>query len=532
MSSTVPESAPPKAGAREWAGLAVLALPTLLLALDQSVLFLALPHLAESLNPTGAQTLWIMDVYGFMMAGFLVTMGTLGDRIGRRRLLMTGAFAVGVTSLAAAFSTSAEALIVTRALLGIAAATLMPSTLALISNMFQDGHQRGRAIAVWASCFMGGTALGPVIGGVMLEYWWWGSVFLLGVPVMLILLVSAPFVLPEYRDRDAGRIDLVSAALSLAAILPVIYGLKEITREGWAPVPVIAIVAGLGFGTLFVRRQGRLEHPLMDLGLFRRGAFTASLLVLMFAMVTMGGSYLFISGYLQMVEGLSPAEAGLWMVPSAIVSIVAATLAPTLTKRLPMSVVIGCGLGVTTAGYLLLVFVEPAGGLPLLVTGFVIAFLGTGPIGALGTHLVVGSAPPEKGGSAASLSETSGEFGVAFGVAALGSLGGAVYQSAVSVPAGVPEDVADTVRGGVEGAVAEAGGLPAALGEQVLGAAGEAYTAGLNTVAAVCAALAAVTAVLATTALRRGGGGGAADGEPGEPGRTDAEGSLQPAGDR
>ncbi|MFF0449733.1 MFS transporter [Streptomyces sp. NPDC004609] len=535
MSSTVPEAAPPRAGAREWAGLAVLALPTLLIALDQSVLFLALPHLAESLNPTGTQTLWIMDIYGFMIAGFLVTMGTLGDRIGRRRLLMTGALVVGVTSLMAAFSTSAEMLIVTRALLGVAAATLMPSTLALISNMFRDGQQRGRAIAVWASCFMGGTALGPVVGGMMLEHWWWGSVFLLGVPVMLILLVSAPFVLPEYRDPNGGRIDLASVALSLAAILPVVYGLKEVAREGWEPIPVIAIVAGLAVGAVFVRRQGTLEHPLMDLSLFKRGAFTASLLILMFAMATMSGSYLFITGYLQMVEGLSPAEAGLWMVPSAIVSIIASTLAPTLAKRLPMGVVLGFGLGVTTIGYLLLAFVDPVGGLPLLITGFVIAFLGTGPIGALGTNLVVGSAPPEKGGSAASLSETSGEFGVSFGLAALGSLGGALYQSGIAVPDGLSGDAADTVRGSIEGALSEADRLPGALGDQVLEAAREAYTGGLNTVAVVCAALAAVTAVLATTALRRAGGDGGAHGggaEEAAPVEATAEDTLQPARNR
>ncbi|MER5771777.1 MFS transporter [Streptomyces sp. NPDC001985] len=534
MSTTVPKGAPPKATAREWAGLCVLALPTLLLALDQSVLFLALPHLAESLNPTGTQTLWIMDIYGFMIAGFLVTMGTLGDRIGRRKLLMIGALVVGITSLMAAFSTSAEMLIVTRALLGIAAATLMPSTLALISNMFQDEHQRGRAIAVWASCFMGGTALGPVIGGVMLEYWWWGSVFLLGVPVMVILLVAAPFVLPEYRDPAGGRIDLVSVVLSLAAILPMIYGLKEVARSGWELVPALAIVVGLAVGALFVKRQGTLEHPLMDISLFKRGAFTASLLVLMFAMVTMGGSYLFISGYLQMVEGLSPFQAGMWMVPSALVSIVAATLAPTLTKRLPMGVVIGFGLGVTTIGYLLLAFVNPAGGLPLLIAGFVIAFLGTGPIGALGTNLVVSSAPPEKGGSAASLSETSGEFGIAFGVAALGSLGGAIYQSKITTPDGLSEASADTVRNSVEGAIAEADKLQGALGDQVLEAARDAFTSGLNTVGIVCAALAAITAVLATTALRKvdGGGGHGGGAEEAAPEQDAAEGTLQPAQDR
>lgn len=505
MSSKAPAADGPKAGIREWTGLAVLALPTLLLALDQSVLFLALPHLAESLAPTGTQTLWIMDIYGFMIAGFLVTMGTLGDRIGRRRLLMIGALVVGLASLAAAYSTSAEMLIVTRALLGVAAATLMPSTLALISNMFPDEYQRGRAIAVWASCFMAGTALGPMIGGVLLEFFWWGSVFLLGVPVMVILLIAAPLLLPEYRDPDAGKLDLLSVALSLAAILPVIYGLKEIARNGWEPLTLAVIVAGLAVGAVFVARQRRLSSPLLDLKLFRHGAFTAALLILMLTMATMGGSYLFITGFLQMVAGLSPVEAGLWMVPSAVASIVSAMVAPSLAKRLSMGLVIGVGLGVSTVGYALIAFVDPVGGLPLLIAGFVVSFFGTGPIGALGTNLVVGSAPPEKGGSAASLSETSGEFGVSLGVAAFGSLGTAVYRSDVTLPAGVPQEEAEAVRNGAEGAVAAAGQLPDKLGEQVLTAAREAYTSGLNTVGVVCALLIAATAVIAATTLRRVG---------------------------
>ncbi len=215
------------AGRREWIGLAVLTLPTLLLALDESVLFLALPRLGSDLAPSSAQLLWIMDIYGFMIAGFLVTMGTLGDRIGRRRLLLLGAAGFGVASVVAAYSTSPEMLIVTRALLGIAGATLMPSTLALISNMFRDPQQRSLAIGGWMAAFTGGFMIGPLIGGTLLEHFWWGSVFLMGVPVMALLLAVGPVLLPEYRAAEAGRLDLVSVALSLAAILPVIYGLKQ-----------------------------------------------------------------------------------------------------------------------------------------------------------------------------------------------------------------------------------------------------------------------------------------------------------------
>ncbi|MDP4511867.1 MFS transporter [Nonomuraea turcica] len=510
-----------KAGAREWTGLAVLALPTLLLSLDQSVLFLALPSLAEALRPTGNQMLWIMDIYGFLMAGFLVTMGTLGDRIGRRRLLLIGAAAVLVTSLLAAYSGSAEMLIVSRALLGVAAATIMPSTLALIGNMFHDPAQRGRAFALWASCFMVGTALGPVVGGLLLEHFWWGSAFLLGVPVMLILLVAGPMLLPEYKAPVGGKLDLISVVLSLAGILPVIYGIKEIAKYGFDVMPVAAALAGLIMGALFVLRQGRLEHPVVDVTLFRNGAFTASLLIQVILMVAVAGSYLFITGFLQMVQGLSPMHAGLWMVPSAIASIVSAQLAPGLAKRFSTAAVIAAGLAVAAAGYVAIAFVDPVGGLPLLVIGFVIAFFGTGPIGALGTNLIVSAAPPEKSGSAASLSETASHLGVAVGIATLGSLGSIVYRSSVTVPDGVPATDAETVRNSLEGALAAAQDLTGSVAGQLLAGAREAYTSGLNVVAVVCAAFAAATALIALTALRKAGT------DSGQPSQGDKP--LQPA---
>ncbi|MEU6615577.1 MFS transporter [Streptomyces parvus] len=502
MSSNAPAPPGGKAGPREWLGLAVLALPTLLISLDQSVLYLALPHLAEELHPTGTQTLWIMDIYGFLIAGFLITMGTLGDRIGRRRLLMIGTVAVGLTSIAAAYSTSAETLIVTRALLGVAAATLMPSTLALISNIFTDPRQRGRAIAVWASCFMGGTALGPVVGGVLLEFFWWGSVFLLGVPVMVLLLILAPLVLPEYKDPEAGRIDLTSVLLSLVSILSIIYGLKELARHGVDPLPVAAIGAGLAVGTAFVKRQGTMEHPLLDLKLFRVTAFTAALLILMVSMLGTGGGYLFITGFLQMVEGMSPMEAGLWMVPSAVVSILAAQAAPVFAERFRLSTVVGVSLLIGTAGYAMLVFVVPVGGLPLLLAGFVIIFVGVGTFGALGTNLVVGSVPPERGGSAAALSSISGDLGNALGVATLGSLGAAVYRDTIAPPPGIPVDASEAARASMEGAVAAARQLPPEAADALMTAARAAYTSGLNTIGIACAVIGAVSAATALTLLR------------------------------
>jgi len=492
------------AGRREWLGLAVLALPTLLLSLDMSVLYLALPYLSTDLGAGSTQQLWIMDIYGFMIAGFLITMGTLGDRIGRRKLLLFGASAFGVASVLAAYASSAEMLIAARALLGIAGATLMPSTLALISNMFSDAHQRGVAISVWMSCFMGGMTVGPLVGGVLLETFWWGSAFLLGVPVMVLLLVSAPVLLPEYRDPDAGRLDLFSVTLSLGTILPVIYGLKELAKDGVRAGSVLAIVAGIAIGVLFVRRQKGLTSPLLDLRLFANRGFTGALGIGMFGGIVMAGTFLLVTLYLQLVLGLSPLKAGLWLVPMNVAMVIATMLAPQLARRFRPAYVMAVGLAIATGGLLLITRVDSVGGLALLVSGFVLACVGIALPSALGIGLVVGSAPPEKAGSASGISETSGEFGIALGVASMGSIGTAVYRSqlADSLGSGLPRDAVDAARESIAGAAAAAAQLPDGLGDDLLAAARDAFTDGLNLVAGLSAGLFLVLAVVAAVLFR------------------------------
>ncbi|UYM04618.1 MFS transporter [Solicola gregarius] len=502
MSTTTTTEPAARAGRREWIGLAVLALPTLLLSLDMSVLYLALPKLSADLDPSSTQQLWIMDIYGFMVAGFLVTMGTLGDRIGRRRLLLIGGAAFAVASVLAAYSNSAEMLIATRALMGIAGATLMPSTLALIRNMFHDEHQRGAAIGVWFSCFMGGMTVGPLVGGVLMESFSWGTAFLLGVPVMLILLAAGPALLPEHRDPNAGRLDLFSVGLSLIAILPAIYGLKELAKDGFATQPTVALAIGIAFAVAFVRRQGRLRDPLLDMGLFANRAFSATLGLNLVAGTIMGGSFLLVTLYLQLVEGLSPLEAGLRLVPINVAMAIASMLAPQLIRKIRPAYVMAAGLVITGLGFSLLTQVDSSGSGWIIIGAFIIASLGIALPSALGMNIIVSTAPPEKAGSASSLSETAGEFGIAFGVATIGSIGTAVYRDRISVPAGVPADADSAAREGIEGAVRVAEQLPGSVGVELLDSAREAFTAGLTTAAGIGAIAFFVLAAVAIATLR------------------------------
>ncbi len=496
-----------RAGRREWAGLAVLALPCLLYAMDLTVLNLAVPHLSADLRPSSAQLLWIVDIYGFMVAGSLVTMGTLGDRIGRRRLLLAGAAAFGAASVLAAWSSSAEMLIGARALLGIAGATVAPSTLSLIRTMFADPRQRTVAISVWITSFSVGGAIGPLLGGVLLEWFWWGSVFLLAVPVMALLLLLGPILLPEFRDPDAGRLDLVSAALSVAAVLAVIYGLKQLAQDGPGWPPALSIPAGLAMGTLFVRRQQALANPLLDLRLFRVPAFSAALTTNLLSFFVGFGSLLFIAQYLQLVLGLSPLAAGLWMLPASVGFIVGSMLTPMLAGRVRPGLVMAGGLGLAAVGFGLLTQLDTgrAAGLPLLVAGSVVFSLGLAPVDTLATDLAVGAAPPERAGAASALAETSAEFGGALGIALLGVIGTAAYrgQIADAVPAGVPPGAAEAARDTLGGAVVAAGQLPDQLGQALLDAARQAFIQGLHLAFAVSAAAAVAVAVLAAVVLRR-----------------------------
>jgi MFS transporter, DHA2 family, multidrug resistance protein len=493
---------PPTAGRREWVGLAVLALPAVLYAMDLTVLYLAVPSLTKDLEPTSAQQLWITDIYGFMTAGFLITMGTLGDRIGRRRLLMIGAASFGAASILAAFSTSAEMLIGARALLGVAAATLAPSTLSLITTMFHDPSQRTTAIGLWVTSYSVGAVLGPIVGGVLLEHFWWGSVFLLAVPVMAVLLVVGPRLLPEFRAPDPGRFDLVSTGLSLISVLAVIYAIKRAAEDGLGLIPALSIALGLGVGLVFVRRQRRLADPMIDLTLFRAPAFSASLAANALALFVVLGMDLFIVQYLQLALGMGPFEAGLWTLPAAGGFVIGATIAPVIARHVSVSLAVTGGLVVTALGVGLLTLLGSDSGLALLVVGSLVMTAGAGQVVTLSTDLVVGAAPPERAGAASGISETGAELGGALGIAVLGSIGAAIYRHQVdhSIPDGLPGGVSEAVRDTFGGAIGASERIPNGL----VDAASEAFAQGFRLAAAAGVAVMLGMALIAALVLRGG----------------------------
>ncbi|MFE7639871.1 MFS transporter [Kitasatospora sp. NPDC057518] len=494
-----------RAGRREWIGLAVLLLPTLVLTMDMGVLFFAVPYISTTLAPSGTQQLWIMDMYSFLLAGLLITMGALGDRIGRRRLLMIGAAGFAGASLLAAWSHDASQLIAARAVLGAAGATVMPSTLALIRTMFHDPRQRQIALGAWGGILTAGATLGPVAGGLLLEHFWWGSAFLLAVPVMALVLLTAPVLLPEYRStRRTGRFDLLGAALSLAAILPLVYGVKTIAVEGWSLLPGLAVAAGLLLAGAFVQRQRTAANPLLDLGLFRIRTFSGAISVNSIAMFAMMGFALFTSQYLQLVKGMSPLTASLWsLVPSLGVG-AAVGVSSALAGRLRPAVLMGGGFLVGSAGFAMMTQVGPHSPLALVLTAAGVLAAGTVGTMTMTAEMVVSAAPVEQAGAASATSETAVELGSSLGIALLGAAGAAVYHHRLdgALPAGVDGEAARTAQDTLGGAATVAAHLPDRLGADLLETARTAFTDGLHVAAVVGLVFALGAAVLAYRLMR------------------------------
>ncbi|MBC8033264.1 MAG: MFS transporter [Chitinophagaceae bacterium] len=506
-------TAPAKAGRKEWIGLAVIALPCLLYSMDLTVLNLAIPNLSADLKPSSSELLWIVDIYGFMVAGMLITMGTLGDHIGRRKLLLIGAVVFGAASVAAAFSTSPGMLIAARAMLGIAGATLAPSTLSLIRNMFLDDKQRTFAISIWMTSYSIGGAIGPLLGGILLEHFSWGSVFLISVPVMVLLLITGPLLLPEYRDPGAGKLDLLSALQSIVAILAIIFGFKKIAENGLDWLPVLCIIAGAITAFVFVRRQGKLQYPLIDLRLFRIPTFKITLLTFMMGAFISFGSYIFIGQYLQLVLNLSPFQSGLWTLPWAVGVIIGSLLTSQLAKRVhPVRVIYG-GFALASIGFFLVSQVNTIGPAVAILGGSFLFSISLAPVFTLTIDYIIGSAPPEKAGAASAVSETSAELGGALGIALLGSLGTAVYRNFMvkNITADVPEGSVEAAKDTLGGAVAEASKLPSAAADILLQSAREAFTDTMQLAVIVCASLSAALALLIRLKLKPGQVGASAN---------------------
>ncbi|RBY86654.1 MFS transporter [Blastococcus sp. TBT05-19] len=488
---------------RRWSALAVLALPVLLISVDMTVLGFAVPALSADLGPTSTELLWVVDIYSFLLAGLLVLMGNLGDRIGRRRLLIAGAIAFGLASALAAFATSPGMLIAARALLGLGGATLMPSTLALLRSVFRDDRERRTAIAIWAAAFSGGAAVGPIVGGILLAHFWWGSVFLVNTPVMVLLVIGALVLLPESRNPRPGPFDVLSGLLSIAGVLPVVYALKSVAKDG----PSAGVALGLTVGTAllwtFVRRQRTLAEPLLDLRLFSNRVFSVAVSTNLLTVFALLGVMFYLPQYLILVLGMSPLVAGLWMLPLAGATVVGSLAAPSLARVLHLRWIIGGGMTLAAAGLAVGTLLGLDGDRAVLITAGLLIGVGVGAAEALTNDAILTAAPPERAGAAASVSETAYEFGAAMGTAVLGSVGLSVYAANLGEVDGVPAQALSAARESLGSAGEIAAQLPPDTAAAFLTEAAEAFVAGMDVVLVVAALVAAYVAAQAVVLLRR-----------------------------
>ncbi|MEV0387451.1 MFS transporter [Nonomuraea sp. NPDC050643] len=488
---------------RKWAVVAITCLAMMLLAIDLTVLHLAIPALTVELRPTATEILWIADSYTFALAGLLITMGNIGDRIGRKKLLLIGTTIFGIASVLVAYAPNPELLIAARAAQGFAAATVMPSTLSIVRNVFTDPKERTAAVGVWSAVGAGGAALGPVVGGVLLDHFFWGSVFLINVPVVLLILIGGLIVLPESRNPRPGRIDVASVALSIAGVVALVYAMKEAPLSGLTrPAVIVAAILGIGLITVFVRRQKRLAHPFMDVRLFRYPAFSASIganLVTVFTLVVLSFAF---SQLLQFVWGWSPWATGLAFLPIVVGITVGATMGGTLIPKLGRGGVVATGLGLSAAGFLVFVLIGVAPALGLLITAGVVLGCGLGVAMAVTTDNIVASAPKERAGAASAIAETAQELGGALGIAILGTLLSASYRAGLEVPAGTPAGAVRAIEESIGNAMETAARLPGEAGQAVAAAAREAFVSGVHVTAITGAVLLAIAGVAALMTMR------------------------------
>ncbi|MFC0849372.1 MFS transporter [Streptomyces noboritoensis] len=484
-----------------WLALAVLVLAVLLVAVDATVLGLATPFLSEDLKPSGPQLLWIGDVYSFVIAGLLVSMGSLGDRIGRKRLLLCGAVAFGAVSVLNAYASSPEMMILARALLGVAGATLMPSTLALIRNIFHDPRERSLAVGIWGAAASAGAAVGPVVGGFLLENFWWGSVFLINLPVMAVLVLVGIKLLPESRDPNPGPWDLVSVLLSLVGMVAIVYAVKEAAVNGFGlEIAGVALVGVLAL-IWFVRRQLTLDSPLLDMRLFHHKGFSGAVLADLLTILGLSGLVFFLSQFLQLVQVRSPLEAGLIELPAAVGAVGAGLAAGYVARRASVRSAVAVGLAAVGAALAACMAITADTGVVALGIALFVGGLGAGLAFTVTADVILSSVPKEQAGAASAVSETAYELGAALGIALLGSVVTGIYRgftAPADLPAGVSAEAHDSLGGAVEAATR----LPAEQAAPMLSAARDAFTDGFQTAAAVGSSVLFATAVAAWFLLR------------------------------
>jgi DHA2 family multidrug resistance protein-like MFS transporter len=499
MTSTLQPAAAPRAKRRpgRWLALCVLVLAVLLVAVDATVLGLATPYLSEDLEPSGTQLLWIGDVYSFVIAGLLVSMGSLGDRIGRKRILLVGATAFGLISVLNAYASTPEMMILARALLGVAGATLMPATLALIRNLFHDPRERSVAVGIWGAAASAGTAVGPITGGFLLEHFWWGSVFLINVPVMVVLVLVGIRTLPESRNPDPGPWDLNSVVLSLVGMVGIVYAVKEAAAHGFAWPALATGVLGAAALYGFVRRQLSLPVPLLDMRLFRNRGFSGAVLADLLTVLGMSGLVFFLSQFLQLVQGRPPFEAGLAELPAAVGAVAAGLAAGAAARRFSVRAVVSAGLAAVGLALAALTVVDRTTGYPLIAAALLVVGVGAGLSFTVTADVILSSVPKDQAGAASAVSETAYELGAALGIALLGSIVTGVYRGFTG-PAGTPAAAHESLGGAVEAASA----MPPEPGRALLSSAREAFVDGLTLATGVGAAVLLATAVAAWFLLR------------------------------
>ncbi|MCH1866061.1 MFS transporter [Nocardioides sp. CFH 31398] len=499
MTTLTPDTHPHDTPAhpRRWAGLAVLSASLLLVVMDVTILNVALPAITADLRPDSVQLLWMVDAYPLVLAGLLVTVSALGDRWGRKRMLLAGFSVFGLASTLVLLADSPEAVIAVRALLGVGGAMIMPSTLSMIRTLFADPRERATALGVWGAMAAVGGALGPIVGGALLEFFDWHAAFLVNVPVMAVALVAGVVLLPEGRSARPPRIDALAAVLSVVGMVSLVHAVKNGGKDGLEPDVALTGVVAVVALVWFVRRCLAASDPMLEVRLFRGRAFTAGVLAALASAIAMAAMLLLGAQWLQLVEGFSPLQTGLALLPMAVGGVLGSPYAPTLAERVGARTVLAGGLLVGGTGFSLL-FVAPAPlTYPWLAAGLTLVGIGMASL-AVASAVIMAGAPSHQAGSAAAVEETSYEVGSVLGVAVLGSLAAAVYRSGVPADElaarGVDADSAAAARESLGGALEVASTTPA--GGWLAEAATSSFTASLADFGLVGGALMIVTGVV------------------------------------